>query len=157
MELVHNYDPLKFVLLPMLELTMDDFPQYLGSYLGDYLRPDLNGNLIVCLRIGSRYRIAHKEEIAALQKHSNYVEDYDYDNERKTMFVFSISKEWQDDFDKIFTYKKGIWEYDEDAVVGVSDDYKKAIFTMHSDDTEFLEELLDKEATEVTVLDTERK
>ncbi len=143
LEMVIGYDPMKYFLLSMLELPFSAFPEYKGCYTGDQTRRDLDGKILVNMAIGGKYRILFAKEIKILQAHSDYIEDYDLDEERNAIFVFDIPSDWEDDFDKIVKYEKGIWEYVPTGVSGVSTNFKTVVYNMYPDDNTILKILFD--------------
>ena len=93
--MINGVNPATFFILPMLgEKHPDNYPRFRDCFVDD-------NEIHVYTRVGGGNRdCGYGEE--ELQTHPNYLRDEDDENDcTYATYVFSVPKEWQEDFDKI--------------------------------------------------------
>jgi hypothetical protein len=86
-----NNQTLKFI-LPLVTTRVPKFylrENFIGTFIGDILRPEFDGNLLLV------YKYPYTKEFAkfelGIEEHPNYFTTYDYDEQELIVFVFNIS------------------------------------------------------------------
>ena len=112
--MINGVNPSTFFILPMLgEKHPDEYPRFRDCFIN-------NNEIHIYTRVGGNNRNnGYGEE--KLQQHPNFLRDFDddYDNTYAT-YVFSIPKEWKNDFEKI---KEG-------KLKEISQSYKDRLYTV---------------------------
>ncbi len=108
-------NPSTFLFFPMLDVSIEFFPEYLDCFVGDEERPDTFGKIIVFTRTGGHlmrdYLIPHQR----IWLHPQY--DLGYDDPYCPVYhnwVFTIPDKWKKDFELI---------HDKDQLENVSQEY----------------------------------
>lgn len=89
-----------FFILPMLDKHPDEYPRFRDCFVGED-----NNSIVVYTRVGGGNRNCGFGE-EELYKHPNFIKTYDdCSDSTYGYYVFSIPKEWQEDFNAILNDK----------------------------------------------------
>ena len=102
--LINGVNQATFYILPMLDMHPDDIPRFRDCFIVDR-------TIIVLTRVGGNNRnCGYGEE--KLHIHPNFIKTYDAeDDSTYGFYVFSVPKEWEDDFDKLISGEKPSEKY----------------------------------------------
>lgn len=108
--MMNGVNPATFFILPMLgEKHSDEYPRFRDCFVSIERSKDktiVKREITVLTRTGGGNRTEYAESIRELRKHTNYVKDFDHEDDNTyAVFVFTVPEEWIPDYDLIISGK----------------------------------------------------